>query len=156
MQDAIKKARTLLETVGPLGLAEFEYSDGEVTIRFTRDGASHQATPAAPAREAAPTATAPDGAEKAPSAPPPKATAKNLVEIKSPMVGTFYSAPSPEKPPYVNTGDMVEKGQVVCIIEAMKLMNEIKSPARGRIVQVLVENAASIAKDQVVYHLEPA
>jgi acetyl-CoA carboxylase biotin carboxyl carrier protein len=153
MQEAIKKARTLLEVVGTLDLAEFEYSDGEVSIRFSRDGGMAAAPPAPLPVSAPQVATSPQ-------APPPKAkpknkTASNLIPILSPMVGTMYVAPAPDKPPYVQKGDVVEKDQVVCIIEAMKLMNEIKSPAKGRIVEVLTENAQSVAKDQVVFHLEP-
>jgi acetyl-CoA carboxylase biotin carboxyl carrier protein len=156
MQEAIKKARSLLEVVGSLDLAEFEYSDAEVKIRFSRDGGvahapmmttptpSPSASPAAPAATAAPAANA--------TRPKP---ASNLIPIKSPMVGTMYHSPAPDKPPYVSLGDVVETGQVVCIIEAMKLMNEIKSPAKGRIVEILIENAQGVNKDQVVFHLEP-
>jgi len=154
MQDDIKKARALLEVVGPLDLAEFEYSDGEVTIRFCRDGV-HAGAPAVAAAPA-PAVSAAAPAPAASAAPAPAATSRNQVEICSPMVGTYYSAPAPDKPPYVQSGMVVEAGQVVCIIEAMKLMNEIKSPSRGRIVEVLVENAEAVGKDQVLFHLEPA
>ncbi|MBL7069787.1 MAG: acetyl-CoA carboxylase biotin carboxyl carrier protein [Candidatus Omnitrophica bacterium] len=81
---------------------------------------------------------------------------KKTVEIKAPMVGTFYSSPSPEAPPFVDIGNTIEKGQVVCIIEAMKLMNEIKSEVRGKIVDVLVENGNPIEFGQVLFLIEPA
>ncbi|PIP18878.1 MAG: acetyl-CoA carboxylase, biotin carboxyl carrier protein [Candidatus Omnitrophica bacterium CG08_land_8_20_14_0_20_41_16] len=77
------------------------------------------------------------------------------VEMKSPMVGTFYRAPSPEAPPYVEVGQNVEPGQVVCIIEAMKLMNEIKSEIRGKILEVLVDNAEPIEFGQPIFLIEP-
>ncbi|MCS7017857.1 MAG: acetyl-CoA carboxylase biotin carboxyl carrier protein [Cytophagales bacterium] len=81
--------------------------------------------------------------------------AKKLVAIKSPMIGTFYRASKPENPPYVNVGDEVRKGQVVCIIEAMKLFNEIESEVEGRIVKVLVDNASPVEYDQELFLVEP-
>lgn len=85
-----------------------------------------------------------------------KAERKNVVEIKSPMVGTFYRAPSPEAASYVNIGDIIEPGQVICIIEAMKLMNEIKSEVKGKIVDIQAENAEPIEFGQVLFVIEPA
>jgi acetyl-CoA carboxylase biotin carboxyl carrier protein len=82
--------------------------------------------------------------------------AKNLIEIKSPMVGTFYRAPSPESPPFVEVGQNIEAGQVVCIVEAMKLMNEIKSDVKGKIVEVLVENGHPVEFGQPLFLIEPA
>ncbi|MDD4910140.1 MAG: acetyl-CoA carboxylase biotin carboxyl carrier protein [Candidatus Omnitrophica bacterium] len=81
--------------------------------------------------------------------------AGKLAEIKSPMVGTFYRAPSPESAPFVNAGDAIEPGQVICIIEAMKLMNEIKAEVRGRIKEVLVDNAEPVEFGQPVFLIEP-
>jgi len=79
----------------------------------------------------------------------------NRLEIKSPMVGTFYRAPSPDSPSFVESGDIVEIGQVVCIVEAMKLMNEIKSEIRGRIVEVPVSNAQPVEFGQTLFFVEP-
>lgn len=79
----------------------------------------------------------------------------NLVAIKAPLVGTFYRAPSPDAPPYVKEGDVVEKGQVVCIIEAMKIMNEIESDVRGKVVKVLVENGKPVEYGQPLFLIEP-
>jgi acetyl-CoA carboxylase biotin carboxyl carrier protein len=83
-----------------------------------------------------------------------KESSGNTVEIKSPMVGTFYRAPSPEAGPFVEVGQEIEVGQVICIIEAMKLMNEIKSEVKGRIVEVLVENAEPVEFGQPLFLIE--
>ena len=77
------------------------------------------------------------------------------VEIKAPMVGTFYRAPSPETPPYAEVGQVIEAGQVICIIEAMKLMNEIKSEIKGKILEILVDNAEPVEFGQPMFLIEP-
>lgn len=87
--------------------------------------------------------------------PPSPLSIKPTIEIVSPMVGTFYSAPSPEAPPFVEVGQIVEVGQVVCIVEAMKLMNEIKSEVKGRVVEVTVENVEPVEFGQTLFVLEP-
>ena len=79
----------------------------------------------------------------------------NTVEIRAPMVGTFYRAPSPEAPPYVEVGQTIESGQVICIIEAMKLMNEIKSEIKGKILEILVDNAEPVEFGQPMFLIEP-
>jgi acetyl-CoA carboxylase biotin carboxyl carrier protein len=109
-----------------------------------------QAAPAAPA--AAPVApAAPAAAAPAPAA----AKADNLITIKSPMIGTFYRSAGPDKPPFVNVGDEVAPGKVVCIIEAMKLFNEIESEVSGKIVKVLVDDATPVEYDQPLFLVEP-
>lgn len=90
-----------------------------------------------------------------PWVPAPEAKPKKTVEIKAPMVGTFYRSPSPEAPPFVDIGGNVQPGQVICIIEAMKLMNEIKSDFKGKIVDILVENGSPIEFGQVLFLIEP-
>ena len=91
-------------------------------------------------------------------APPPAAAPADenagLTPIKSPMVGTFYRAPAPDAEPYVGVGDMVENGQTVCIIEAMKLMNEIQSEVRGRVVRVLVDNSKPVEFGQTLFYVQ--
>jgi acetyl-CoA carboxylase biotin carboxyl carrier protein len=87
-------------------------------------------------------------------APAPAAVASNLVEIKSPMIGTFYRSSSPDKPAFVNVGDEVSVGQVICIVEAMKLFNEIESEISGKIVKVLVDDASPVEYDQPLYLVE--
>ncbi len=81
--------------------------------------------------------------------------ASNLITIKSPMIGTFYRSSSPDKPPFINIGDEIETGKVVCIIEAMKLFNEIESEVKGRIVKVLAEDASPVEYDQPLFLVEP-
>lgn len=80
---------------------------------------------------------------------------KGLIEVKSPIVGTFYRAPSPDKPPYVKVGDQIEVGSVICIVEAMKLFNEIESEVSGKIVKVVVDDASPVEYDQVLFLVEP-
>jgi acetyl-CoA carboxylase biotin carboxyl carrier protein len=95
--------------------------------------------------------------ETIPQAPAKKEEqAKNLVEVKSPMIGTFYRSPAPEAQPFVEVGQNIEPGQVVCIIEAMKLMNEIKSEIKGKIVEVLAENGHPVEFGQPLFLIEPA
>jgi len=87
---------------------------------------------------------------------PKKETQRNTIEIKAPMVGTFYRAPAPDAPPFVDVGTDLHEKQVVCIIEAMKLMNEIKSEVKGKIVEVLAENGHPVEFGQVLFLVEPA
>jgi acetyl-CoA carboxylase biotin carboxyl carrier protein len=89
------------------------------------------------------------------SSPLEASPARKLIDITSPMVGTFYSAPAPDEPPFVEIGDRVSKGQTVCIIEAMKLMNEIESEASGRVVEILVDNAQPIEYGQLLMRVDP-
>ena len=109
------------------------------------------AAAAQPALQQAAAVNAPDKPAKAAEAP-----AGNTVTIKSPMIGTFYRSPSPDKPSFINVGDDIEPGKVVCIIEAMKLFNEIESEVKGRIVKVLVEDASPVEYDQPLFLVEPA
>ena len=153
MEDAFKKAKELLAIVGPHDLAEFEYSDESVQIRFSKESTATPVAIASAPVAAAPVATA--ASAPATASPAPSKTPRNFIPISSPMVGTFYQSPAPDKPAFVADGDVVEQGQVVCIIEAMKLMNEIKSPARGRISKILAKNGEAVAKDEVIFQLSP-
>jgi acetyl-CoA carboxylase biotin carboxyl carrier protein len=101
----------------------------------------------APAASAAPAADAPAQAA---------APASNLVDVKSPMVGTFYRAPAPDAPPYVETGTTVSKGQTLCILEAMKLMNELECEVDGVVREILVEDADPVEFGQVLFRVEPS
>ena len=112
------------------------------------------ATPPAPKTSSTEPST--DAAEQKPESAEPEQLDENLIIIQSPMVGTFYRAPAPDAPPYVDIGDLVKDGQVLCIIEAMKLMNEIKCECGGKIVKILVENGQPVEYGQHLFLVEPA
>ena len=126
-------------------LAELEVESGGLRVRVVRRHAPTAATQAAPAPAALPQ---PEGVERAAEA------ASGMVTIEAPMVGTFYRATGPEAPPFVSEGDMIKEGQALCIIEAMKLMNEIESKVAGRLVKILVENAQPVEFGQPLFLVE--
>ena len=131
-------------------LMELEIEKEGVRIRIKRMGAGEAGvTPLIIEKEIS--------REKPVSAMPTQAepTLARTVEIKAPMVGTFYRAPSPESAPYVEIGQIIEPGQIICIIEAMKLMNEIKSEIKGKISEILVENAEPVEFGQPLFLVEP-
>jgi len=137
----LRKLKTLIELVESSGIAELEIEEGEERVRITRAvassaSASHVVLPAALSAAAPTTAVA----------PPPPVTAAEAEghQVKSPMVGTFYRAASPGAKPFVEVGDSVQVGDTLCIIEAMKLMNEIESDKSGVVKQVLVENGQPV------------
>jgi acetyl-CoA carboxylase biotin carboxyl carrier protein len=150
----LAEIRQLIRLVQRTGIGELEVSSGDRTVRIAAQS-QHPAnagfSPAAMAFAPAPERPAAAGAASS----APQAT-ENLAIIASPMVGTFYRAPAPDADPYVEVGDLVEMGQTVCIIEAMKLMNEIESECRGRVVKILVENAQPVEFGQKLFLIEPA
>lgn len=111
---------------------------------------------AAPAYAPAPAAAPAAASAAADKAKPAETANANLITIKSPMIGTFYRSAAPGKPVFVNVGDDVDAGKVVCIIEAMKLFNEIESEVKGKIVKILVEDASPVEYDQPLFLVEPA
>ena len=140
-------ARRLAAVVNELGLSEIEVESAGLKLRVQRAAAA-PAAPAAPMPAAVPaTSDRPVVADAAPL------TAS--ISIEAPMVGTFYRASSPTAEPYVREGDMVKEGQILCIIEAMKLMNEIESKAAGRVAKILVENGQPVEYGQPLFLLEP-
>jgi acetyl-CoA carboxylase biotin carboxyl carrier protein len=150
----------LLYFMAAHGLEEFEYEHAGLRIRLKKASSSGGATMprsgAAPPALPAPSAAAvPADAEAAPPAAAP-AAAEELHVIKSPIVGTFYAAPSPGTPPFVKIGDVIQAGQVVCIVEAMKLMNEIESDISGEVVRSLVENGQPVEYGQGLFAIRPA
>ena len=166
----LEQLESLLSFMAEHGLEEFEYSRGDLRIRL-RKAATNQGTTsvlavpvasstpvpvlhqtAAAAPSAAPAASPPAGAGAA--EPAPVAAAGEHV-IKSPIVGTFYAGASPEAGPFVRVGDFVEAGQTVCIIEAMKLMNEIEADVAGVIVKALVDNAQPVEYGQPLFSIKP-
>jgi acetyl-CoA carboxylase biotin carboxyl carrier protein len=103
-----------------------------------------------------PVSSSQPAAEKTKQQEAPPAATDNYITIKSPMIGTFYRSSSPDKPAFINVGDEIENGKVVCIIEAMKLFNEIESEVKGKVVKVLVEDASPVEYDQPLFLVEPA
>ena len=151
----LKEIQALIKFVSTAGVDEVEINQKDFKLLIKKNPAqitTAQYTPVAV--QAAPVAAAPVAPAVAAPAAEPKAD--NLITIKSPMVGTFYRTPNPESPMFVNVGDEVKPGKVVCIIEAMKLFNEIESEISGKIVKVLVDNATPVEYDQPLFLVEPA
>ena len=148
----VSELRRLIRLVQRTGIGELEVTSGDRTVRISAQpgGGIVMTAPGLPAAQPQGSASpvVPDAA-----APP---VADKRVAVTSPMVGTFYRAPAPDADPYVEVGSTVEVGQTVCIIEAMKLMNEIESEAKGRIVEILVENAQPVEFGQKLFLIEPA
>jgi acetyl-CoA carboxylase biotin carboxyl carrier protein len=153
----LKQIHDLIKVVNKSNIGEIsiEDKDGKVTIKqkeekvtvTTAPAQMYTSGPAAPVAQAAPAA---------PTAAPAAPVASNLITIKSPMIGTFYRRASPDKPLMAEEGTEVSPGKVVCIIEAMKLFNEIESEVKGTIVKVLVEDASPVEYDQPLFLVEPA
>ncbi len=156
----IKQIQELVKLINKTSIGEItiEEDGTKITIKQKKEPNQKiytQGAPSMPAANmpaAAPVASAP--ATAAPAAVAPKTD--NLITIKSPMIGTFYRQSGPDKPIFVNVGDEVKTGKVVCIIEAMKLFNEIESEISGTIVKVLVEDASPVEYDQPLFLVEPA
>lgn len=144
----LNEIKELIGLMEEHGLAEVEVERDGLRIHLKKAGAVVTETRIVPPPPAP--AVLPAPGSEAPSAP-----ASKLIEVKSPMVGTFYRAPSPEAPSFVEEGKDIEVGQVVCIIEAMKLMNEIKSEVKGKLQKVLVENGEPVEFGQTLFILEP-
>jgi acetyl-CoA carboxylase biotin carboxyl carrier protein len=150
----IKQIQELIRFVAKSGVNEvaIEQQDFKITIKTNQAQTIVNTT--VPQVQQAPVAPALQAPPVAPAAAPAQDTS-NYITIKSPMIGTFYNAASPDKPLYVNVGDEIKSGTVVCIIEAMKLFNEIESEVSGRIVKVLVDNASPVEYDQPLFLVEP-
>jgi len=153
-----KEIQELIDYISNSGLAEVKIKtdEFELSIKKYADQSGTRYVESAPA-PAAIMHTAP-AANPHPAATPvaPAATSYNLVEIKSPMIGTFYMTPNPDSPAFVNEGDVIKAGQTVCIIEAMKLFNEIESEISGKIVKILVSNSTPVEYDQPLFLVDPA
>ncbi len=155
----VQTVEYLLKLMTEHDLAEVELKEGDQRIRL-RKGSALLAAPVAyaPAPVAHASVASPQQVANNPGAPvsPPPAPAKNYIEIKSPMVGTFYSKPKPDKPDYVTKGAKVTAKTVVCQVEAMKLFNEITADCAGTVVEVCVENGAGVEFNQVLFRVEPS
>ena len=153
----LSELRQLIRLVQRTGIGEVEVSSGGRTVRVSAAPGSFAMSMPVMSPDGRASGSPGRGGEPEGSTSTPQATDKpsNTVSITSPMVGTFYRAPAPDADPYVEVGDMVDVGQTVCIVEAMKLMNEIEAEARGRIVQILVENSQPVEFGQALFLLEP-
>lgn len=145
----IKEIKDMINLMNENGLTELEIEKEGVRIRLKKGsgGTFENTLEEIPVKGVV--------AQRAEKAEAEKAKRSNAMEIKSPMVGTFYRAPSPEAPPHVNIGDTIDVGTVICIIEAMKLMNEIKSDIKGKIVDIQADNAEPVEFGQVLFVVEP-
>jgi acetyl-CoA carboxylase biotin carboxyl carrier protein len=147
----IRKIKKLIELVEESGIAELEITEGEESVRIHR-GQSAQTVQYAPAPvQSAPAQAAPVAA--APAAPAEAPVISGHI-VKSPMVGTFYRSSSPEAKPFAEVGQSVKKGDTLCIIEAMKMMNQIESDADGVVKEILVSNQEAVEFDQPLFVIE--
>jgi acetyl-CoA carboxylase biotin carboxyl carrier protein len=153
----LKEIKELIEMLKGTDISELEIERSGVKVRL-RKGGDVTFHPVMPRMEYPPAAIVAPAVNEAPpaalekSAEPPKT---NQIKVTAPIVGTFYRASSPDKSPYVEVGDIVKKGQILCIIEAMKLMNEIESETSGKIVQILMENGQPVEYGQPLFAIEP-
>ncbi|MCI0513337.1 acetyl-CoA carboxylase biotin carboxyl carrier protein [candidate division KSB1 bacterium] len=163
----VKKIQRLIELVEKSEISELEVSRWGTRVRVTKYPplVTHTAPvsappPSHPSREISVPAKPAFRVESPPaaleSAPKSTSTARKNTEILAPMVGTFYRSPAPDVEPFVKVGDMISPGQVLCIIEAMKLMNEIEAECSGKLVDILVQNAQPVEYNQVLFVVEPA
>jgi acetyl-CoA carboxylase biotin carboxyl carrier protein len=148
----LRKLKKLIDLVQESGIAELEITEGEEKVKIVKGGtiSVSQAAPAAPPPPAAPPAAAPAAA----AAPAPEAApVQEGHVVKAPMVGTFYRSPSPDAKVFVEVGQSIKEGQTICIIEAMKLMNEIEADASGVVKAILVENGQPVEYGQPLFIL---
>ncbi len=161
-----KEIKELLKHVADSDLTEVRIKNGdfELTVRnanYSKTKVAQTTMMAAPAMQVASPAPAPAAKAATPAAAQPAdgagetAETSSLLEVKSPIVGTFYRSASPDKPAFVSVGDTISEGSVVCIVEAMKLFNEIESEVAGKIVKVLVDDATPVEYDQVLFLVDP-
>lgn len=173
-----KEIQELIKLINKSNLTEFKMEDGDfkLSIRTKKYGKQRSqaqqivSVPAAPLQPVQQLVNPP--VPTPPPSPPPVSEAaasdnqseqkaasgegsNNYIEIRSPIVGTFYRASSPDKPPYLKIGDTVEVGQVVCIVEAMKLFNEIESEVSGKVVKIMIDDASPVEYDQVLFLVDP-
>lgn len=158
----LKEIQSLIKFVSESGVDEVDIERKDFKLSIKKLPPNVVQAPLAPQvaqatlQTPAPVAQATEAkAPVAETAAPPAPVASNLIEIKSPMIGTFYRSSSPDKPAFVNVGDEISSGDVICIVEAMKLFNEIEAEISGKIVKVLVENAQPVEYDQPLFLVEP-
>ncbi len=145
--------RDLIDFISQSGLNEVNVETKELKLHVKREPDQKVMKSSGPAMMAMPAQVA--QAVAAPSPKVEKPAAAKTVDIKSPMIGTFYRSANPDSPPFASVGDKVTKGQTVCVIEAMKLFNEIESEVSGTIVKVMIENSSPVEYDQLLFVVEP-
>ena len=156
----VKDVKKLIDAAKAADLTELVYENGETRVTIRRGEPAPAAAPipvAQPPVAAVPSAVPAPAVDAAPAPEPPADTAppSHLVEVRAPIVGTFYAAASPDAPAYVAVGDHVQAGSVLCIIEAMKLMNEIEAETSGTVAEVLVRNEEPVEYGQVLFRIDP-
>lgn len=153
-----KEIKNMIDFIAKSGLAEVNIETEEFKIKVKRDneGKVIATAPSMPQPVAAASVAAAPAPQEAAKPAPANDESSKYVQIKSPMIGTFYRSPKPEDPSFVNVGDTISAGDKVCIVEAMKLFNEIESEISGTIVKVLVENASPVEYDQPLFLVDPA
>ncbi len=152
----IKEIKELLELMTEHGVGEIEIEKDNAKIKLSKLSSSNVVVTQAPAMMAPvqhPAMQAPVAPAAAASAAAPVAE-EGVTIVRSPMVGTFYAAPAPDQPPYVSVGKTVKEGDVLCIVEAMKLMNEIKSELGGTVIEILVQNGQTVEYDQPILKIK--
>jgi acetyl-CoA carboxylase biotin carboxyl carrier protein len=156
----LKEIQNLIKFVSNSGVAEvkLEMDDVKITIRTTLEGNSHDVTyvQQAPMQQALPQAVAPAAIAPVASTPVVADENANYVIIKSPIIGTFYRKPAPDKPVFAEVGSTIGKGDVLCVIEAMKLFNEIESEISGKIIKILVDDMSPVEFDQPLFLVDPS
>lgn len=153
----IDQIKALADLALDKNLAELTVQEGDKSVTIKLPVASTIVTAPPPASYAPPQPTAaPQPAQQAPAAETKASSDDSYIKITAPMVGTYYSSPSPDSPPYVSVGQAVSKGQTLCIIEAMKMMNELESEASGKVVKILVENGQPVEFGQTLMLVDPS
>jgi len=158
----LKEIQNLIKFVSNSGVAEVKLETGDIkiTIRTTLEGNTPDITyvQQAPMQQAMPAPVAAAPVAAAPAAPVAAAADDNskYITIKSPMIGTFYRKPSPDKPVFVEVGGTIQKGDVLCVVEAMKLFNEIEAEISGKIVKILVDDMSPVEFDQPLFLVDPS
>lgn len=150
----IRKVKKLIELLEESNIDEIEIKEGEESVRISRNGAKALTMAAAPPQVLQAPPTMPQAPVAAPADAPPSAesaTASDGHNLRSPMVGTFYRSPSPTSPSFVEVGQSVKAGDIVCIVEAMKMMNQIEADKSGKITAILVENGEPVEFDQPLF-----
>ncbi|MEM9116590.1 MAG: acetyl-CoA carboxylase biotin carboxyl carrier protein [Cyanobacteria bacterium P01_F01_bin.56] len=166
MELNFNELRELVTTLGQTDISELTLKGADFELTLRKQGAIASSSPpvitVAPSEQsmAPPVVPSPQAVTPPPAPtplpPPPPSADPNLLEITSPMVGTFYRAPAPEEPSFVEMGDRIQTGQTVCIIEAMKLMNELEAEVSGEIVEILVDNAQPVEFGQTLMRVRPS